>query len=83
MILMWCETNTFVVSVTKQLTPEGAKKKGSKEREGFPRKLKYLVNMTWWHPIWVHFVFELIINVRLKPFIIVYSNFSLLHENDS
>lgn len=65
MIIMWGTTNSFVVSGTKQLTPEGAKKKGSKERKGFLQKLKSPVNMIQWHLTWVHSVFEFIINVRL------------------
>jgi hypothetical protein len=51
----------FFASVTKPLTPEGTKKI---RRKGFLQKLEYLVNMTQWHVIWVHFVSKMITNVR-------------------
>lgn len=70
---------SFLASVTKPLTPEGTKKI---RRKGFLQKLEYLVNMTQWHMIWVHFVSKMITNVR-RLLLMFTAMFSLLHESDA
>lgn len=70
---------SFLASVTKPLTPEGTKKI---RRKGFLQKLEYLVNMTQWHVIWVHFVSKMITNVRCLVLLFT-ATFSLLHESDA